>query len=187
MTSFAHDLQRGRAGESAIAAYLRRRGFAILPAYEIIMERKAPALFPALPAAPLIAPDMLAWRDGNALWIEAKHKEAFAWHRNSGTWVTGIDLRVYADYQRVQACSPWPVWLLFLHRGGQAKDSPPNSPAGLFGNRLDMLTQCEHHRSDRWGSSGMVYWAHASLTLIASLAAVLAASTAAGTRCTARP
>lgn len=166
--TFRQTLHFGQTGESEIALWLRQRGFTVLPVYEKILDTgKGPQLF--LPVDCLIAPDMLVYRGDEALWIEAKHKTAFSWHRITGRWVTGIDLRHYEDYLLVDTCSPWPVWLLFLHRGGQAKDSPPNSPAGLFGNKISVLKNCENHRHDNWGKSGMVYWSIDNLKLIAKL------------------
>ena len=44
---------------------------------------------------------------------------------------------------------------------------PRECPAGLFGNDLGVLAGCENHRSDRYGKSGMVYWARDALRLIA--------------------
>lgn len=166
--TFANSLAYGQTGETAIALWLRSRGSTVLPVYEKIIDTgKGPQLF--LPeGASLIAPDMLVFRGNNVLWIEAKHKTAFSWHRLTGRWVTGIDLRHYADYCQVDDYSPWPVWLLFLHRGGQAKDSPANSPAGLFGNTLSILRACENHRSDKW-ARGMVYWSIDNLKWIADL------------------
>lgn len=165
---FQQSLAFGQTGESAIAMWLRKRGFAVLPVYEKILDTgKGPQLF--LPDGCLIAPDMFVFKGDNALWIEAKHKTAFSWHRITARWVTGIDLRHYEDYLRVDDSSPWPVWLLFLHRGGQAKDSPANSPSGLFGNTLAHLRHNENHRSDKWGRSGMVYWSIDNLKLLAPL------------------
>jgi len=69
----------------------------------------------------------------------------------------------YEQYQQIDALTEWPVWLLFLHKGGQAKDSPP-SPAGLYGGELSRLAGCENHRHENHGKSGMVYWAENSLT-----------------------
>ncbi len=140
-----------------------------MPVYEKIFDTgKGPQLF--LPKdKKLIAPDMLAFNGETTRWIEAKHKTAFSWHRISNTWVTGIDLRHYNDYLEVEDTSPWPVWLLFLHRGGQAKDSPANSPAGLFGNQLSILRENENHRHTNWGKSGMVYWSISNLRLLAAL------------------
>jgi len=168
MTSFTscNEYRFGLAGESAIARWLRSRGNCVLPVYEkLVDEGKGPQLY--LPGGTLIAPDLFVFNDKRALWIEAKHKSAFSWHRLSQQWVTGIDLRHYRHYCRVDDETPWPVWLLFLHDGGQAKDSPPDSPRGLFGRSLSYLRQHENHRSDRWGRYGMVYWARSDLLLLA--------------------
>lgn len=166
--TFSEQLQYGQAGESAIAMWLRKNGATVLPVYEkIINTGKGPQLF--TPTTKLVAPDMLVYGFGETMWIEAKHKTAFSMHRISGRWVTGIDIRHYEDYCKVHDESPWPVWLLFLHRGGQAKDSPANSPSGLFGNNLGYLRKNENHRHDNWGRSGMVYWAIDKLRLLATL------------------
>lgn len=163
---FEESLSIGRASESAIAKWLRSRGWAVLPAYEKAgSEFKGPQVFFPESCA-LVAPDFLSWRGKCARWIEAKHKTAFSWHRITQRWVTGIDLRHYMDYCALANKSPWPVWLLFLHTGGQAKDSPV-SPAGLFGQTLDELRLRENHRSSQWGRSGMVYWAVDSLIRLA--------------------
>ena len=156
----------GIAGESQIARWLRGRGFSVLPVYEkLVDEGKGPQLY--LPEGSVIAPDLFIFNKENILWVEAKHKTAFTWHRLTQRWVTGIDLRHYEDYCRVNDETPWDVWLLFLHEGGQAKDSPPNSPAGLFGNALNYLRHHENHRHKNWGRTGMVYWARENLKLLA--------------------
>lgn len=174
MASFSESLAVGRAGEAAISQWMRSRGHSVLPVYEkIIDEGKGPQLF--TPSRQLIAPDLLAFKQGKAFWIEAKHKSAFTWHRITSQWVTGVDLRHYEDYCQIDDETPWPVWLLFLHAGGQAKDSPPNSPSGLFGGPLNWLRKSENHRHENWGRSGMVYWAEKSLKKIASLNEVLEA------------
>jgi hypothetical protein len=163
---FNHTLQFGQAGEVDIATWLRQLGWALLPAYEKIFDSgKGPVIL--LPSGVRIAPDFLTWKEQKCLWVEAKHKTAFTWHRISSRWVTGIDLRHYMDYLKVEEESPWPVWLLFLHDGGQAKDSPSDSPCGLFGNSLAYLREHENHRHDNWGKSGMVYWAIDSLIPLA--------------------
>lgn len=172
--SFKASLQVGKVGESAIAQWMRARGWYVLPIYEKELgQGKGPQLY--TPETQLIGTDMLAFRGGKTLWIEAKHKSAFTWHRNTARWTTGIDLRHYADYCRIDDETPWPVWLLFLHRDGRAKDTPPDmvSPTGLFGGTLDYLRKHENHRSDKW-AKGMVYWAVKRLRLIARLEDVLA-------------
>lgn len=154
--SFAENLQTGKAAESAIAHWLIARGHSILPVYEkIIDEGKGPQLFTG--GEGLIAPDMLTFAKGKIVWIEAKHKTGFTWYRKKEVFETGIDLKHYADYLKVSEKTQLPVWLLFLHKGGQAKDSDP-SPSGLFGNNIKILEHNESHRTSLWGKSGMVYW-----------------------------
>lgn len=155
--SFEKNLGFGKVAESQIAQWLRRGGWAILPVYEkLIDEGKGPQLYTA--STELVAPDLLAFRERRVLWIEVKHKTAFTWHRKTERWVTGIDQRHYEDYLSVEKQSPWPVYLLFLHRGGCAKDSPTDSPSGLFGERLSFLKENINHKHDKWGKGGMVYW-----------------------------
>jgi hypothetical protein len=155
--SFEQNLKFGQAGETSIAKWLRARGNTVLPVYEKIIDTgKGPQIF--TPDGSLVAPDFMVWKGASVQWIEAKHKEAFTWHRLTSRWVTGIDLRHYHDYCQLGDSSPWPVWVLFLHRGGHAKDSPNISPLGLFGNSLSYLRTHENHRSDKHGRSGMVYW-----------------------------
>jgi hypothetical protein len=166
-TEFEKSLAFGQTAESLIAVWLRGRGYTVVPVYEKLFDTgKGPQVF--TPTAELVAPDMLVFKGDRALWIEAKHKTAFTWHRLTGRWVTGVDLRHYENYCKVDDTTPWPVWLLFFHRGGQAKDSPADSPAGLFGNTLAYLRAHENHRHDNWGRSGMVYWAYGSLRQLAT-------------------
>ena len=152
MPAFEEYLKMGVAGESLVAAWLRSRGNTVLPVYEKIIDSgKGPQLY--LPDKELIAPDLFVFKHDKALWVEAKHKTAFTWHRITEKWVTGIDLRHYGHYLEVDKTTPWDVWLLFLHRGGQAKDSPPDSPAGLFGNTLEYLHRHENHRHENGGKA----------------------------------
>ncbi len=167
MNHFEKQLQVGKAGESEIANWLKSRGSHILPIYEKIdRDFKGPTLF-ASNGDVLIAPDMLAFTDGKIIWIEAKHKSAFTWHRISQRFVTGIDLHHYEQYIRVSNIVDFPVWILFLHCGGVAVDSPP-SPAGLYGGDLVYLICNENHRHQNHGKTGMVYWAEDKLKKLAN-------------------
>lgn len=155
---FEQKLLSGKIGESQIAKWLRGRGFTILPVYEIELSRgKGPAVYTA-DGTEVIAPDMLVFNKQKIIWVEAKHKNAFTWHRATNRFVTGIDIKHYKEYKRIAGLVEWPVWLLFLHKGGIAKDSP-RSPSGLYGREMQKLIGLENHTSDKWGSSGMVYWA----------------------------
>lgn len=174
---FKASLANGQVGESIIARWLRqRRNFNVLPVYDIEVDTgKGPRLF--APDRKLIAPDMFVFRtsskdhrnSASTLWIEAKHKTTFSWHRNTGCWTTGIDLRHYMDYCEVDDSTPWAVWLMFLQRGGRDKDTGNVSPAGLYGNPLSVLRAREHHRSDKMGSGGMVFWSESDLVLLATM------------------
>lgn len=160
------EYKKGKAGESAIAAWLLDRGNAILPVYEkIISEGKGPTLF--VEGHSFIAPDLLSMNleDGRICWVEAKHKSGFSWHRKSHAWVTGIDIRHYLDYLEISRRLPYPIYLFFLQDGRTTKDSPhPGSPSGLFGGDIKWLESQESHRSDNYGKSGMVYWRIDQLT-----------------------
>lgn len=169
--SFSERLSFGKIGESLIANWFKRKGYAVLPVYEKeIGTGKGPQVY--LAETQLVAPDMLCFKGRKVFWIEAKHKSVFSWHRRTQSWVTGIDLHHYEDYLRVARCSPWDIWLLFLHENDWTEEPPHNCPVGLFGGELDYLSQHENHRHANWGRSGMVYWTHETLHLVALLSEV---------------
>jgi len=183
--SFAANLEQGKAGESAIARWLIRRGASVLPVYEkIIDEGKGPQVFQI--GRSVIAPDLCVFGKAGVCWVEAKHKEAFTlWRKGGNVFETGIDRRHWRDYCTIRDSIGLPVWLLFLHRGGQAKDSPP-SPAGLFGSEIQDLRANVSHESELWGSSGMIYWTRTvdggPLQLLAAYDKVVLANEKAETR-----
>jgi hypothetical protein len=128
-------------------------------------------------AVSVMATDMFVFNHDSALWIEAKTKTVFSWYRISRQWETGIDLRHYRDYLRIDDSTQWPVWLIFLHTQAQpdARDvpyCPASCPTGLFDHKLSVLRNRESHCSDRHGTSGMVYWGVESLHKLAELAEV---------------
>lgn len=179
MGNFERQLAVGQLGEGAISRWLQGRGHAVFPAYQIEQHTgKGPQLF-AL-SGDLVLPDLLTFRGGKVHWFEAKRKTCFTWHRISQRWTTGIDLRHYGEYQEVAARTALPVWLLFYHPEAKPSEAdtqhgcPDKCPTGLFGNDLSVLTLCESHRSDRHGRSGMVYWAHEDLRLLAPVAELAA-------------
>jgi len=162
---FKKALAIGKTGESQISKWLLSRGASVLPIYEIAENQfKGPAMYSG--DATIIAPDMMVFSEGKITFVEAKHKNAFSWHRKTKTWNTGIDLHHYREYIKIQENTWVPIWLMFLHRGGAAKDSLV-SPAGLFGNSLEKLMRTEHHRHSNHGKSGMVYWEKDSLIKLA--------------------
>jgi hypothetical protein len=165
---FRDELAFGKVGESKIANWLRYgRRFCVMPVYEIGENQyKGPQLF--TPEGELIAPDIFCFNKERAVWVEAKHKTVFSWHRNSKRWVTGIDLHHYEHYLKSLACSRWPVWLLFYHANGLTHEHDGRSPTGLFGGDLRNLRDNENHRHENWGKCGMVYWSHDVLKRLAT-------------------
>lgn len=179
-SEFDKHLRRGRVGEGLIAKWLQRRhDCAILPVYDLEIETgKGPQIFTA--QGDIVAPDMLIKRGDRLCFGEAKTKSCFTWHYTTSKWTTGIDLRHYEEYQRAGKRMGCPVYLFFLHLNSEPAPQDKSrchglSPTGLFAISLKYALQHESHRSDRWGSSGMVYWAHASLKLLAPVAEVVEA------------
>lgn len=176
MSTFKEDLAFGAIAESQIVTWLRTvRGYHVLPVYEKEIDNgKGPRLF--TPTTELVAPDMLAIKGSEVRWIEAKHKDVWSWYGRKGYWVTGIDLHHYEQYCQVADTTPYPIWLLFLHRKAIAdrKDRdrwvncPELCPTGLFAQRLHRLRLRESHRSDKW-ANGMVYWAQCQFQVLATL------------------
>lgn len=179
MTAFASRLATGQLGESLIARWCMSRGNSLIPVYEKEIDSgKGPRFFS--PEGQFVAPDMFLLPA--MMFIEAKHKTVFSWHRATGKWCTGIDLHHYADYQRVQAITGRPVWLLFLHRSSTPDPRdlqwgcPAECPVGLFGDDLRYLAENENHRHSNHGRHGMVYWAADTLKLLAPLETLEAAA-----------
>jgi len=170
MCRFKDSLSYGQIGEGRIANWLKLRGYCVMPVYEKEVDNgKGPRIFmPPSYIENLIAPDMFIFNKEKAMFIEAKRKSAFSWYRNGGYWTTGIDLKHYLHYCKVEEISPFKVYLMFLQEGGRAKDSP-QSPSGLYYNSLEFLRDNEDHRSNRWGNHGMVYWKIDSLKKRAEL------------------
>lgn len=182
--SFDSNLDYGKVAEGYIAKWLMSRGNAVMPAYEIEKHSgKGPQLFTT--AGGYVAPDIVAFNARGAVWVEAKHKTVWTWHRNTKSWTTGVDLRHYGDYLRVAKQTQLPVWLMFYHASERpaARDldrgCPTLCPVGLYGGELVDLVTKESHRSPPLdvardgnighGRSGMVYWSVESLKMFATI------------------
>lgn len=169
MTTFRENLETGQLGEGTIARFLRRRGWNVLPAYDVeIGTGKGPRLYTAKTGG-LVAPDMLVFRDGYIRWVEAKTKSAFTFYRkhweegrpDDHCWQDGIDTRHWREYLKVADTTGWDVWIMFLHPSDERpeKGTPPGKipPKGLFGNSIQHLRRVIDHTSDRH-AYGMTYW-----------------------------
>ncbi len=177
VTTFQQKLAEGRIGESLIARYLRSKGWAVLPVYEKEIDNgKGPCLFLpyGLPENELIAPDLLLMREKQVRWVEAKSKTTATWSLRKKCYQTGIDLRLYKDYQKVQSTTKWPVWLVFLQKSTLASNAPedaPPCPTGLYGCPITQPIA-----NDSYGRfPHIVYWNIKDLKKLATLADVLAA------------
>lgn len=183
--------KQGDVGESLIAQWFMSRGHSVLPVYQLEKQTgKGPQLFCC--DRSLVAPDMVLFAADKVVWVEAKHKTVFTWHRKTERWTTGIDLRHYKEYIEVMKRTTHPVWLMFFHSSKQPSANdlrhgcPTECPTGLFGKPLSILIEEENHRSPcldysrsgctGHGRTGMVYWAHESLQLLATKQEVHAAA-----------
>ncbi len=154
MTSgtFEQQYAMGQMGESLFARLIRSRGGFVLPAYDIEVETgKGPRLFG--PDGSLVTPDMLVLSPKyRPVFAEAKTKTAFSEYHNPNRdgkrkiWQTGCDEYHFKQYVQVQKQTGIDVWLGFIQLGGQAKDSPPDSPSGVFVQSLTKLEQRIDHR-----------------------------------------
>jgi hypothetical protein len=168
--TFTQSLSWGQVGETAIACWLRCRGWTILPVYEKVIDTgKGPRMYTAYKSGygELIAPDMLAMKGPQIKWVEGKRKAHFTWRWTQGVWQDGIDKRHYQHYLHVREHMKIPLWILFFHDNDQpsaddlANGSPPTSPTGLYGGEIDHLKDMVDHE-DKYEARGrsypMVYW-----------------------------
>lgn len=160
--NFNKKLQYGQAGESLIANWLKTKKFNIIPVYEKIIDTgKGPQVF-TMDCKRIVAPDLLCFNQKNTIWVEAKRKKGFSWHRKTKKWVTGIDIRHYKNYlELLNNYSPYDIFLFFLQEGGSTigcNHAEKQQPSGLYVGNLRFLSKNENHRSSKWGNSGMVYW-----------------------------
>jgi hypothetical protein len=176
----------GRLSESRIARWLiHEEHWNILPAYDQEQATgKGPRLF--TPDGELVVPDLLAMKlEGNECllaWFEAKHKTHFTWYRRARSWQTGIDLRHYLDYLKVQEQTGREVFLCFFHEGStpsasdRTNGAPSVCPTGLYRQSLRVLTTREDHRGEYQRDGRryqMVYWNEQDLMRIATVEQVM--------------
>lgn len=108
-------LLRGRAAEQAAARWIQIKWDAlILPVYDYcgLEGGKAPKLQGA--SESLVTPDLLVVRRGFS-WCEVKLKETATFFRIKGRWETGIETRLWRQYQLVAERTGVRVWIMFLH------------------------------------------------------------------------
>lgn len=175
----------GRIAESDVGRWLTLvMKWRHLPAYEVEIPSGKGPRFISSTGEELVAPDLLSMKRERkkilVKWHEVKHKNRFTWRYTAKPpcWQTGIDLRHYLDYIKVQEDSGVDVYVLFLHiRSDPSKSdlehgSEPTCPTGLYGQSLTSLMTHEHHR-DSYNNGRrdypMVYWNVQDLERLATL------------------
>lgn len=159
--SFHAALNHARGWERALAAWVRARGWHVLPTYDFSGkgDDKAPVLLAPPGTADLIMPDLQCFRAGRVRWIECKWKTSAVLHRNSGQMVTGISLRLASHYERVRATTGADVWLVFLHERERE----------VRGGEMARLEMSHDYNGGVMCRGGMRFWLWDRLPLICSL------------------
>jgi hypothetical protein len=181
MSAFQLRFKWGAIAERKISRFAMACGYVVLPVYEIETEQghKGPRAFTI--HAEYRAADVVVFSARGVSFVETKAKACFTWHFKTKTWQTGCDVACYEDYLKLRRGSHVPLWLFFLHESAlpSPKDlrygCPQKAPTGLFGGEIERLATCVDHTDtgDRNNStSGMVYWRHESLQLIADVETV---------------
>lgn len=117
-TSFDEAVAKARVIERAVAQWLMAHGARILPVYDYsgLGENKAPRLEAFSASDSLVTPDLLVARSGRMQWCEVKWKERAFEFMKTNEYETGIDLRLWKQYQRVKTVTGCRVFLVFAHK-----------------------------------------------------------------------
>ena len=153
----------GQAGEDAIKRWLvEERQCSLLPLCDIDSREGSGGPRYIVPGGTFVSPDFLVSKDRMFMWVEVKCKSHATWHYVSRTWTTGIDLRYYNEYIRVQEQSQIPLWLIFYHESALShprdvrRGATQYCPRGIYGGEILALGKTIHHRYE---PGGMIYWA----------------------------
>lgn len=161
---FHAQLDAAREWERSLAAWIRSRGWYVVPTYDFCGrgEDKAPKLLAPPGAESLVLPDLQCFRDGRAQWLECKWKARADRYRKTQQLTTGISRRLFDHYQRVEERTGFCVVLAFLHEREQQ----------IRGGSLADLERCFSHdyTGERMGRFGMRFWRWLDIPLWAPLA-----------------
>jgi len=158
--SFEQKLAAGRVVEEHVAAYMRKRGWWVVPSYEFSGKENDHA--PKMVAPPgwrdLVLPDLQGFKDRRLVWLEVKSKTCCTLHHISNDLpVTGIAKRLYLHYQQVEIETGGTVYLLFVHE----KENE------IRGDALTCLRTYEHHDwpDDDMDRGGTIFWEFSRIPL----------------------
>ena len=163
--NFEDKLAFGREIEKAVGAWLMNRGQRILPVYDYsgLADGKAPRFTAAVQSESLVLPDLLGAKDGRSTWFEVKFKDRADFTHKTARLETGISKRLWDHYQKVEAESGSPVWLIFAHK---QEDE-------LRGDAIAALQETARvYDGDKMGPAGMVFFDYRALKFLAKLSSV---------------
>jgi hypothetical protein len=161
-SDFARKLARAKVEEQKCAAYLKALGYRVLPTTEFSASG-APKLEAENENESIVMPDLQAFRDGAGAWFECKWKhKADESRRHAGRLVTGVGLRHYDHYCRIERETRTPVVIVFIHETEQEVRC-----ATL--NQLEQAFSHDYH-GDKMDRSGMRFWVYERVPLWMPLA-----------------
>lgn len=114
---FASAVERARKIERAVARAIMARGVLVLAAYDFsgLSDNKAPKLEAFSSLESLVVPDLFVARQGRSSWVEVKWKGGAFLFRKTRELETGINLRLWDQYQQVRSATGARVFLVFVH------------------------------------------------------------------------
>jgi Holliday junction resolvase len=108
--------ERGSIGEQNVGVFLKRNGWAVLPAHECNPGNAA-----LLQGADdsFVLPDLLSFNSRQRIWAESKVKEKSQLYRKRNEYRHCIDEYNYKEYLAVQSLTGIPVWVFIYEEDTQ--------------------------------------------------------------------
>ena len=164
--TFRVRLDAARRWEQALAAWVAKRGWHILPTYDFCGkgDDKAPKLV-APPGQPgLVLPDLQCFKGGRVKWCECKWKARADYYRKGGYRVTGISSRLLREYEAVEKATNAQVVLTFLHEAEQEiRGAPIKALRSSFSHA---------YSGPMMSHGGMVFWKYDAIPRWCALSAL---------------
>lgn len=125
--SFNELLAFGEEGEHEVANYLISQGVTVMPLYQF-EPNEAPYFVNKIDK--IVAPDLICFKN-DAFLVEVKTKNR--WIVYNGVIETGLDKRLYNEYNKIQEITKKPVYIFFNHK--------QNEPIGIYYTELNNFTR----------------------------------------------
>jgi hypothetical protein len=164
---FNDALKFGLGGERIVAEMFKAKGWVVVQVGGQHGAYQGPRI--ELPLGLVqVCPDLIVMNGAKALWIEVKRKSQFAYHRNSKTFVTGVDLHHWKEYLANDLYGSFPMWLFFVHETSSVHSLPFGESAvrprpGLYFERVRWMESHKHHEyhnhgANNFGNHGGIFW-----------------------------